>query len=116
MIEYFIVFAIALGFAVLGMLGNKWLEIKRDAVKFNRSKMAAVRAAKKSAASGAPSEHPAWLTELIETLGADTSILDNDEMPELLEQFLPTIQGFLDGGGLDKLKKGAPPAEEFVGY
>ena len=106
----------SLGIVALAVLGSKWLDIKRDAVKFNRSKMAAVRAAKKSASGAGTGDHPAWLADLIESLGADASILDDDEVPEIIEQFMPAIQGFIDGGGLAKLKSAKPPAEEFVGY
>jgi len=115
MIDWVIALIGCLAIIVIGALISKWLNIEQARVRFNQRKMAAVRAAKKTASGAGTTEHPehpAWLTELIESLGYDEEILDSDEMPELLEKFMPMIRGFLADGGLDKLKS-APTLDDF---
>lgn len=108
----------SLAILVGGVVALKYLNIKRDAVKFNRTKMAAVRAAKKAASApgdgslAPPADRPAWLLDLLGNLGVDESILDSDDMPDELTQFMPMIQGFLDSGGLDKLKAASGAVDE----
>lgn len=119
-----------LGFIGLVFLGSKWLEMKKTELTLSHTaNMALVKVQeeanylatekRRDAAlgsrhkpkSGIPSDHPAWLMDLVESLGEDVSILDAAEMPELLASFMPMLNGFIDGGGLDQLKAQAEPAE-----
>ena len=112
----------SLGILVIGVLASKWLNIERDRVKFNRQKMAAVRASKK--ATGAPGDgslappdaYPLWLVDLLENLGYDIDILGSDDAPDELARFMPFVQSFVDSGGLDKLKASgefSAPGDDF---
>lgn len=55
----------------------------------------------------------AWVPELLELVGADESILFENEMPEEIKRLLPLAKGFLDSGGLKKLldSAGKPPEQ-----
>ncbi len=106
-----------LALIVIGVLASKWLNIQRDAVQFNRKKMAAVRAAKaKSSHAATLAERPEWLLELLESLGVSEDVLDSDEPPDELSSLLnqPVVKAFLESGGLEKLMGGASPESESV--
>jgi hypothetical protein len=54
-----------------------------------------------------PEEAPAigaWVEELANIAGFNVDLLFQDEMPTEIQQFLPAIKGFIESGGLDRLK------------
>lgn len=46
----------------------------------------------------------AWVVELANMAGINPDVFFDDEMPNEFKTFIPAIKGFLESGGLEKLK------------
>lgn len=54
-----------------------------------------------------------WLLDILDKYGIDEDMLYSDEMPDELASVMPLVEGFVKGGGLQKiLGGGAQPSIE----